>query len=102
MNKMLFIFIFSMIGFVGSSQYNYADFNRYETISNILKSIDIGKYNGVKNTGVTVGVAAIGIFKILKVLKNSNTNYFDHYRSVKEPFIIPFDPSTGLVLNLRK
>lgn len=99
---MLFLFFFSILGFVGSSQYNYSDFNQYETISNILKSIDIGKYNDVKNTGVTVGVAAIGIFKILKVLKNNNTKYFDHYRSVEKPFIIPFDPSTGLVLNLRK
>lgn len=99
---MLFIFIFSMTGLIGNSQYSSADFNRYQTISNILKSIDIGKYNGVKNTGVTVGVAAIGIFKILKALKNSNTNYFDRYRSVEKPFIIPFDPSKGLVLNMRK
>lgn len=103
MKKILFLIIFSSIGFVGCSQYGHDGSSRYETVSNIIKLIDIGTYNGVKNTALDAGIFAIQFFKVIKVLKSANIGYNEFSRPVApDPFIIPFDPSTGLELNLHK
>ena len=103
MKKILFLIIFSSIGFVGNSQYGYDGNSRYETVANIIKQIDIGTYNGVKNTALDAGIIAINMFKVIKVLKSANGGYFGFPKPVApDPFIIPYDPSKGIELNLRK
>ena len=103
MNKILFLIIFSSIGFVGSGQISYNDQSRNETIVNIIRQIDIGPNNGIKNTALDAGIIGIQLFRAIKILKNANSGHYKFSRPVApDPFIIPFNLSTGLALNLRK
>jgi len=96
MKRILLIIVFSTISYVSTAQ--------LELILSLFQQVDIGRLNEVKNGLLSGQMVTIQVAEIVDRTKGFKADQYKGFEYLEAPdfYIIPFDPSTGLVLNLRK